>query len=514
MTLLPRFALAALAGGAAVFGMAPFNIWPVLLVALGLLAFLIDGTAERPRPRRDAALTGWAFGFTYFAGGFYWVGEAFYVDPSTVWMMPFAVTLLPAGMAIYFGLAALAARAVPWRGAAFALALATSFTAFEALRGWLFTGFPWNLFGSAFIGSPFDQGAALYGIYGLTLATILTGFGLPTLITSRGWTRAFPLLFGLVLLGAGAGYGSLRGPTPPLTGTQLRIVQPDNPQSEKALADYNRRLWQRLMGLTLSPGAETVDVFIWPEGVTPFFLDETPEALAVIGESLGDTQTLIAGSARRQRLKDGTHYFNSLFVIDGTGAVTAVYDKAHLVPFGEYLPFPEFFRALDIASLTARIGGAFTAGPGLQTLSMPGIPAFSALICYEALFSGEVVGADQSRPAWLVNITDDSWFGTQTGPYQHLTAARFRAIEEGLPLIRSATTGISAVIDADGHILAATGLGEARVLDSPLPGARPPTPFSSYGHLIFWLLLGATLALSGFFSLTQNGHFAKDLRKS
>lgn len=510
MKLPARMLAAALAGGAAVFGMAPFDLWPLLLAALGVLAFLIDGAADRPRPKRTAMLTGWAFGFAYCAGGFYWVGEAFYVDPATIWMMPFAVTLLPAGMAIYYGLAAGVARAFPQRGAAFVLILAPIFAAVEALRGWLFTGFPWNLFGASFIGSGIDQGAAIAGLYGLTLAAMIAGFALYPLIAARGWRRAAPAVLGVALLGGAYAYGALRDPTPAPTATQLRVVQPDNPQSEKGLPDYNRRLWQRLMGLTLAEGSDRVDIFVWPEGVTPFFMDETPEALEVIGQALTDDQILIAGSARRQRLDEGARYYNSLFVVDGAGAIAAVYDKAHLVPFGEYMPFPDFFTSLGIDSLTARVGGAFTAGPGLQTLQIGNLPSFSALICYEALFPGEVVGRDQPRPHWLANITDDSWFGTQTGPYQHLTAARFRAIEEGLPLIRSATTGVSAVIDADGHIVAETGLGQATFIDAPLPGARTPTLYATYGQLVFWTLLVLTLAFG--MALTERPFLVKGLK--
>lgn len=511
MKLLPRLALAALAGGAAVFGMAPFDCWPLLLAALGVFAWAVDGTADRPRPKRTAALTGWAFGFAYFAGGFYWVGEAFYVDPATIWMMPFAVTLLPAGMALYYALAAAAARAFPQRGAAFALVFAAVFAATEFLRGWLFTGFPWNLFGTSFIGSGFDQGAAVTGLYGLTLAALIAGFGLYPLLAVRGWRRAIPLGFGLLLLGGSYAYGQLREPTPAPTGTHLRIVQPDNPQSEKALPDYRRRLWQRLMALTLEPGAQSVDIFVWPEGVTPFLMEETPEALEVIGQALEPRQILIAGSVRRQQFTGGTRYYNSLFVVDGAGQIAAAYDKAHLVPFGEYMPFPEAFRALGIASLNARVADAFTPGPGPQTWKIGDLPAFSALICYEALFPAAVVGADQPRPAWLANITDDSWFGTQTGPWQHLTNARFRAIEEGLPLIRAATTGVSAVIDSDGRLVIASGLGEAVKLDAALPGARPPTPFSRYGHSGFWLLLALALALG--LSLTERPFSVKDLKK-
>lgn len=509
MRLPARMALAALAGGGAVFGMAPFDSWPVMLAMLAVLCWLVDGAAERPRPRRTAALTGWAFGFTYFAGGFYWVGEAFYVDPATVWMMPFAVTLLPAGMALYYALAAGVTRAFPQRGAAFALLFAAMFAATEFLRGWLFTGFPWNLFGAAFIGSGIDQGAAIAGLYGLTLAALIAGFGLYPLVATRGWRGFVPALLGAALLGGGFSYGQLRAPTPAARDIHIRIVQPDNPQSEKSRPDYGRRLWQRLIGLTLEPGADQTDIFIWPEGVTPFLMDETPEALEVIGQALSDDQILIAGSARRQRLTGDVRYYNTLFVVDGAGQIITAYDKAHLVPFGEYMPLPGLFRALGIASLNARVADAFTPGPGLQTLAIGALPPFSALICYEALFPAQVVGADQPRPDWLANITDDSWFGTQTGPWQHLTTARFRAIEEGLPLIRSATTGVSAVIDADGRIVIASGIGEAVKLDALLPGARAPTPFALHGHLAFWLMLALVVALGGI--LTERAFRVKGL---
>ena len=209
---------------------------------------------------------------------------------------------------------------------------------------------------------------------------------------------------------------------------------------------------------------------------------------------MGPGQVLLAGSARRE-LTDagGTNYFNALLAIDSAGTVVATYDKAHLVPFGEYLPAPEAFRALGIASLTARIGGAFTPGPGLRTIRLPGVPAFGALICYEALFPADVV-APGDRPRWLVNLTDDSWFGTQTGPHQHLVAARFRAIEEGLPVVRAATTGISAVIDARGGLVASTRLQTAAAIDIELPAAYPPTLFARIGHTGFFVMIALAFA--------------------
>lgn len=492
MNCLARLGAAALAGGAAVFGMAPFDLWPVLMLALAALGWLIDGALAGPKPLRTAAWTGWAFGFAYFAGGLYWVGEAFYVDPDTVWMMPFAVTLLPAGMALYYAAAVLLAAAFRRRGAAGALILAASFTAVEFVRGFLFTGFPWNLFGASLIDTEMAEGAALVGVYGLTFAVVLAGFSLPPLLAGRGVLRAAPFAAALALLGGAFAYGALRPPPDLVSAAVVRVVQPDNPQSEKSQPDYMRRLWTRLTDLTFGPGAAAVDVFVWPEGVIAF-LDESPEALSIIGERMRPGQILLAGSARRELENDGgSRYYNALLAIDAEGRVGAVYDKTHLVPFGEYLPFPEAFRALGIASLTARIGDAFTPGPGLRTLSLAGLPPFGALICYEALFPADVV-APGPRPRWLVNVTDDSWFGTQTGPHQHLAAARFRAIEEGLPLVRAATTGISAVIDARGAIVAQTGLQQAAAIDAALPAAYGGTLFGRYGHLGVALLVVAAL---------------------
>ncbi len=493
LRLLARMALAFGAGAAGVLGMAPFNLWPLLLLALATFFRLMDGAIAGPKPLRAAFWTGWAFGFGYMAVGLYWIGEAFFVDPATIWMMPFAVTLLPAGMALYFGAAGWLAGATGARGAAGALVLTASVCLLEFVRGFLFTGFPWNLFGSALIDSSAAQGAALIGVYGLTFVIALAGFGLGA-ATLRGPLRFAPLAAGAALLIGLFVYGLIRpDPLPATEAFQIRIVQPDNPQSEKGERDYAARLWRRLASLTAAEGAEQVDIVLWPEGVTPFFLDETPEALSAIGDMLHPGEMLIAGSSRRVVEDGGRRYYNSLFVIDEAGAIVDGYDKAHLVPFGEFLPLPGFFKSLGIASLTARVGGAFSAGPGLRTIETQGVPPFSALICYEALFPGEVV-AGGTRPRWLVNITDDSWFGTQIGPHQHLATARFRAIEEGLPLARAATTGISAMVDARGRIVASSALQTAAFFDVALPPADAPTVFSGVAHAPFLVLIALAAA--------------------
>jgi len=492
--------LAFVAGLAAVAGMAPFNLWPVLIASLAALFVLVDDVARGQRGIRHAAWVGWAFGCGYFGAGLYWIGEAFFVDPDTIWMMPFAVTLLPAGLAVFYALAGGLAAAVPRRGAAGALVLAASFAAVEYARGLIFTGFPWNLFGSAFIDIPVAQAASVVGVYGLTLLALLLGFAIPPVFRGRHILRFVPFATAVVLFAAAWVYGTLHlaayAELPPREpATRIRIVQPDNPQSEKARPDYVRRLWQRLTQLTTAPGADRIDVFVWPEGVTPFFLDEATEAMAAIGDMMRPGQVMLAGSARREIGNDrATRFYNAILVIDASGHVVDIYDKAHLVPFGEYLPFPDAFRALGIASLTARIGGAFTPGPGVRTLALPALPSVGPLVCYEILFPGQVA-KENERPTWLANVTDDSWFGTQTGPHQHLTAARFRAIEEGLPVVRAATTGISAVIDATGVPRAATALETAQYIDGDLPQSFAATFFSRYEHMIF--ILSMIVALLG-----------------
>jgi apolipoprotein N-acyltransferase len=292
------------------------------------------------------------------------------------------------------------------------------------------------------------------------------------------------------------GYGFMRPDAPPSAGPlQVRVVQPDAPQSEKMSGDYARRLWLRLLDISFAPGADQAQVIIWPEGVLPF-LDEAPEALAILSARMAKGQFVLAGSARRAVSDDGRmRFYNALLAIGSDGRVAAIYDKAHLVPVGEYLPFPAFFESLGIGSLNARVANAFSQGPGLQTLSLSGLPPFGPLICYEALFPAAVVAGGAPRPGWLVNVTDDSWFGTGTGPWQHLAAVRFRAIEEGLPIVRSATTGISSVIDARGRILAFLPLSQSGSLDVSLTPGSGSTLFSQHGHVSVLVLTLMLLAV-------------------
>jgi apolipoprotein N-acyltransferase len=275
---------------------------------------------------------------------------------------------------------------------------------------------------------------------------------------------------------------------------QLRLVQPNVPQHEKWNPELTIRNWEQLVRLTAQPGLGQNSIVVWPEAAPPFMLLTTDGALEAVAALLPDNAVLLTGTQRAER-GETNRYFNSMAAVDGTGRVLATYDKSHLVPFGEYLPLFELLQPLGITQLTGMHGG-FSQGEGVRTIRAPGLPSFGVLICYEIIFPAAVV-EQGARPQWLVNMTDDSWFGPWAGPYQHLDIARVRAVEEGLAVARAANTGVSAVIDPYGRIITSLGLGEAGVVDASLPGAIEPTIYSFAGDAIFFLLL-IIFAFAGF----------------
>jgi apolipoprotein N-acyltransferase len=509
-----RVAAAFGAGALAAAAMQPVLLWPVLFVSFPVLVWLIDGIflerMARPLAGLHAFALGWAFGFGYFLASLYWIGAAFLVDAQTyAWMMPIALAALPAGMALYWG-AAIGLAAFFWGpGLRRLLLLAAMLSFAEWLRGRLFTGFPWNALGYA--AEAFDglaQAAAYIGIWGLTFLVVLLAL-LPVLWGETEATRAGRLsAIGLFLLAVGLwAAGALRLQAAPdlrAPSVSLRIVQPNIPQSDKWRTENAARIFEDLIALTVAPATEEVQGgmqpthIVWPESSVPFLIDEAPRALAMVAEALPDGAVLLMGSLRRAAREaeqtNDARVYNSLFAIDGLGRLRAVYDKWHLVPYGEYMPWAEWLEPLGLRRIVT-VPGSFAAGAGIRTIAFEGTPPFSPLICYEAIFPGDVaeVGA---RPEWLLNITNDGWFGMTSGPYQHLAQARFRAIEEGLPMVRAANTGISAVIDAHGRVLERLPLGRRGVIDAALPAAIPPTLYSQFGDLAFFLLLAmAVLAV-------------------
>ncbi|MCP1336422.1 apolipoprotein N-acyltransferase [Futiania mangrovi] len=474
-----------LAGALLALALAPAFAWPLIFLCWPLLALSIEASAAGPRPVRAAALAGWLFGFGYFVAGLFWIGEAFLVDAERfAILLPVAVAGLPAGLALFWGAAAgLAA----WAGRTPAMRLAALWGALvlaEALRMRILTGFPWNLPAHVWAGSdPMMQTAALLGLDGLTAWTLGLAL-LPALLLvaeASPARRAAALLLPALLLGAQAGFGYWRLPAGGAGAADpdapvVRIVQPNIPQKMKWAPEQRRQIFAQYLDATRgagAPGFEGVDMVVWPESALPFLLDRTPEALEAIAATLGGAW-LVTGQQRMEEGADDVRtFFNSVMSIAPDGRIAAVYDKAHLVPFGEYLPLQPLMEAIGITQLTG-IRGGFTPGGDRQGLLRAGSSQtlVAPLVCYEILFGGRIASG-QDRPRAIVNVTNDAWFGTTTGPYQHLAAARLRAVIEGLPVVRAANTGVSALIDSHGRLRAAIPLATAGARDVALPPALP-----------------------------------------
>jgi apolipoprotein N-acyltransferase len=505
-----RAVIALLAGALSALAMAPFNAWPVLFVTFPVAVWLIDGAgAGRWRGVPAAAMSGFWFGLGYFVPGLYWIGYAFLVDaPTFAWLMPFAMLGLPAYLALFPALGFALARLFWTKDATRVLALAISLTTTEWLRGHVLTGFPWNAFGYA-LTEPLAlaQTASLIGLWGLTFLGVAI-FASPAVLIdgrSRGRKPWLAPLAALLLLAAMLVFGAARlalHPTATLANVKLRIMQPNLQQDVKFNYAAKAEVMQKYLTLSdrasgpQSTGVRDTNILIWPESAFPFFLTREADAMAQIADLLPKGTVLITGSVRAPDLPPGvrvTRAYNSIYVIDHDGSVLSVYDKLHLVPFGEYLPFQDLMEKFGFVQLTKVVGG-FIPGTRRRTMDIPNAPGALPMICYEAIFPGDVAGRDD-RPGWIVNLTNDGWFGISTGPYQHLQQARLRAIEQGLPMVRAANTGISAVIDPAGRIVARLGLGIEGVLDAKLPAAMPPTFYARIGDIPIAIMMSASLLL-------------------
>lgn len=530
-----RHGTASALGAFSILAMAPFHLWPVLFATLPGLVWLIDGSwrtgeaADKLRTGRlrealaspigQAALAGWWFGFGYHFAGLFWVGEAFLVEAEIfAVLLPFAVTLLPAGLALFFAAATgLAARF--WRpGMDRLVLLAITISAAEWLRGHILTGFPWNILGYALTYPlPLMQSASVIGIYGLTFLTVLL-LGWPGLALTDGPRDETPssagtphrleaiggALMPIVLLAAMMLLGGLRlwpaEATASAKPVNIRIVQPSVPQREKWRPENQERIFRQHLDLSLTnaagdhDGAIGVEMIVWPEAAMPFLPLNSPVALAAIGRMLPEGAHLVTGALRLEEPAPGKRrVFNSLLAFGQGGQPAAAYDKVHLVPFGEYLPLQALLEAMGLQQLS-RLRGGFAAGAVPRPLlSLSGLPKLGPLVCYEAIFPGAIVqGAE--RPAALINVTNDGWFGNTTGPRQHLHQARVRAVEEGLPIIRAANNGISAIIDGKGRIFSRIELNAVGVIDGTLPMPLAAPIYARFGESCFWAFIAFGLA--------------------
>jgi apolipoprotein N-acyltransferase len=487
-------------GAIAALAFPPVDALP--LFAVGLVALI--WTAETAERRRSALAMGWWWGFGHCLAGFFWIANSFLIDPWRFgWMVPFVIAGLAAYMAAYPALAVAASWHRNAPPLARALLLAAAWTVAEWLRGHLFTGFPWNL--PAYVWSasePMMQSAALWGAWGLSFVTILL-CGLLSLV-GRGKRRdnVGAVAASLVLLAALWGYGTFR--TFHLYVTQatpadhepirLRLVQGNIDQWEKLTgAHRDRDIMQHIRLSTAMPGLDQVQAVIWPETAATVFLDRQDDWRTLVATAAPPNGLLVTGTLRGDPPQgEPERYWNSLAVIGPQANIVATADKFHLVPLGEYVPLRDIIGPF-VSKLTAGAGD-FSAGPGPVTVSAPGLPPFSPLICYEVIFPGAVTDP-ANRPDWLLNVTNDGWFGRSPGPYQHFASARFRAVEEGLPLARAANTGISAMVDPFGRVVASLALGTEGALDVLLPAPLAPTLFSRTGLLLPGALVLVALAI-------------------
>ena len=503
-----RFLIAFLAGAVGALAMPPFGFLPALAVSLTPAVWLIDGAAAgRGRlvaTLRSAAVVGWWWGFGYFVAGLWWLGAAFLVEAEEfAWALPFGVLGLPAALA-FFPASGFALSRLFWSpGAGRIFALAFGLTLSEWLRGTLFTGFPWKTLGMALAQNAWlMQGASLVGLYGLTVLAILVCAAPATLGT--GSTPAGRTLApGLALAGlAGlALFGAVRlpaGPVGSVPEVRLRLMQPNLPQDAKFRPENRDAIMRHYLLLSdratspRSTGVADATHLVWPESAFPFLLHRDAQALAQIAALLPPGTRLITGAARADDPRPGEseyRYYNAIHVVGDDGTIVGTYDKIHLVPFGEYFPdvFDSVLRGMGIRQFV-HVPGGFTAGERGGGLVIQGLPPVAATICYEAIFPGAIVGPG-ARPGLILNVTNDAWFGQTPGPYQHFAQSRLRAVEEGLPLVRAANTGISAVVDPYGRVLASLPLGTEGVLDAALPDAIAPPVFVRFGKALVIILI-------------------------
>lgn len=490
-TLSLRPFLAAGAGALSVLVLPPYSLLVFLPIAYATLLFCLRGLSTR-----TAFLVGWSFGLAQFGLGISWIGESFFVDADRFASLAIpAVASLSAFLAVFSGVAAAVFAHLSIRhvitGVTAALLFATCWTGAEWLRGHILTGFPWNLAGYAFVDySALRQPASWFGIFGLSFLAVFTGAlpGVALAVPFRVRWSALAVFAVMTVSIYGLGALNLASPAPAGTDIELRIVQGNIPQQQKWAPGSRDRTLTRYLGLSAGPGS--FDVLLWPETAFPGYLDEDDETRTRIAGNLPEGTVLLTGVPDRVASESGALYFNTVQAYESSGKSLAGYAKHHLVPFGEYVPFGEW---LPIKRLTEGLGD-FTKGPGPRTFALPGIPLVAIAICYEIIFPGHVVDR-LFRPDWIFNATNDAWFGTSIGPEQHLASARMRAVEEGLPVIRAANTGISAVIDAKGEIVSRLDIGVTGVIDAPLPGAGERTPYGRFGDWMLLALVGCAWAL-------------------
>lgn len=481
-----KLALAVLIGAIAAFGLAPFGAWWATLAALAMVPWMM---APLTRARQAFGL-GWALGLGYFAHALLWIIEPFFVDPERhAWMAPFALVFLAGGLALFWG-------AAFWTAHRYAHTLTTrvwlligTFSFFEFARAYVFTGFPWAALAQIWV----DEDAALLlawvGPHGLALVTMAASLSAGLLVVGPRQARALWNLTPAAGLAAAVWCAQAAAPQVTQTGHIVRLIQPNAPQHQKWDPAHMPTFFERQIEFTAAPaapGQPRPDLIVWPETSVPVWLNNAEPALIRIATA-ADGAALALGIRRFE----GARIYNSMVYLDEKGQAQGVYDKHHLVPFGEYVPFGDLMARFGIHGFATNSGQGFSSGPGPKVLSMGALGNALPLICYEAVFPNDI-NASTERPDFLLQVTNDAWFGARSGPYQHLAQARMRAIEQGVPLMRAANTGVSAMIDPLGRITDSLPLGQAGFVDA---GLAAPLPSTLYSRTSDWLAFAAVILL-------------------
>lgn len=487
--LRPRLALAALLGAIGALGLAPTGLWGLTC----LMLLTVPALFLAARSPKQAALTGLALGIGWFAHSLVWIIEPFFVDAARHgWMAPFAIVLSATGMGLFWAVAFWGAHHLGRSPRARIWALTGTWSVVEFARAYILTGFPWAALAQIWTDADAALLLAWIGPQGLALATLMATLlpGLALVQPGALPMRLASLLPALALGGLGLGLAQARPDSAPQSGAIVRLIQPNAPQHQKWDPSYSSMFFERQVEYTAA--GPRPDLIVWPETSVPTLLDYAGPAFEAISKAAAGVPVVL-GIQRSV----GEAYFNSLVYLDETGDVAGTYDKHHLVPFGEYIPLGNLAARVGLRGFAAQEGDGFSAGPGPQVMAIAGLGKALPLICYEAVFPQDVGGA-ATRPDFLLQITNDAWFGQHSGPYQHLAQARMRAIEQGLPMIRAANTGISAMIDPWGRLTAQLPLGQAGYVDADLPAPLPPTFYARSGDLpVFLLLLLTMLGLWG-----------------
>jgi apolipoprotein N-acyltransferase len=471
--------IAVLLGFVLALGQAPVSFPVGIVTSIPILGYC----AFRVNTWKQAFAIGWWAGFGYFGLSMIWLVEPFFVEPEKhAILAPFALIGMSGGLALFWGGAFALSKQFGTGLGRYIIGLAVAWAAVEYLRSILFTGFPWGLLGYTWIETPIAQWASVVGPFGLVFITILGGL---LMLSFPGKRLAAPmvtvLFFGVLWAG-----GAWRIPdvqSEQETNIRVRLIQPNAPQHQKWDPDWMGVFFRRGLEFTSAQAKQPVDLVVWPETSVPFALQDNVGDLQILSDAAGPRAHIIAGIRRFE----GDKIYNSMVHLDEKGGLVSVYDKSHLVPFGEYVPFSEYLSGLGLRGLAANLQG-FSSGTGPEVVSAFGLPAYLAMICYEAIFPS-YARTDTERPEFLLHITNDAWFGDTIGPYQHLVQVQFRAIEQGLPAARAANTGISAMIDPYGRVISKLKLNEAGFLDANLPVPLDATIYARFGNLPFLIVL-------------------------